>query len=153
MAGSKWPTEISCPFRENQKQYQFVWLFKPMSHCLQTSDLHKPPCCWQCATCLPDHTTAECVKLLWWAKDKRSALVTRDSSITHGLLPWWPVQGERFTHTLTSEALRERRLSGWSKGGLLSCIFSRYPSGIRMSAGSDSRLLRSYKQTHIHLFF
>lgn len=61
MAGSKRPTEITCPLRENQKQYQFVLLFKPMSHCLQTSGLHKPPCCWQCATWLPDHTTAGCV--------------------------------------------------------------------------------------------
>lgn len=26
---------------------------------------------------------------------------------------------------LTSDALRERRLSGWSKGGLLSCSFSK----------------------------
>lgn len=47
---------------------------------------------------------------------------------------------------LTKEALRDLRLIGWSNGGLLICNFSRYPSGILMSAGSDNRLFKSLKK-------
>lgn len=62
----------------------------------------------------------------------------------------FPVHAHTTTHTLilTSEALRDRRLRGWSKGGLLSCSFSRYPSGIRISAGRDRRLFRSWAHTY-----
>lgn len=53
--------------------------------------------------------------------------------------PRGTAQGQK----LTKEALRDLRLMGWSKGGLLICSFSRYPSGILMSAGRDSRLFKS----------
>ena len=53
--------------------------------------------------------------------------------------PSGPAQGQK----LTKEALRDLRLMGWSKGGLLICSFSRYPSGILISAGRDSRLFKS----------
>lgn len=56
-----------------------------------------------------------------------------------------------FSVFLTSDARRERRLRGWSNGGLLSCSFSRYPSGIRMSAGRDSRLFRSCRHQNKYL--
>ena len=51
--------------------------------------------------------------------------------------------------TLTSDARRRRRLRGPSRVGLVACL-ARKLSGRRRSAGSDNRLLMSYKKQTKH---